>query len=238
MFNILRQLNIDFETEYSPEWIKPKRYDFYIPSMKLIIEMDGAFHKKDNNMNGQTKEHSKDIDNYKDRLAEEHGLKVIRIDCDYGKEDRFDFIKNNIINSELSETFRFNNVDWNYINILSQKSKLIEVCEYWKLHNNINNENITVADLGNFFKISKNTIIRYLKKGMELGLCTYDFERKKNSKRIEVFKNNVSLGIFESCTYVEKHSEELFGVKLIQGEISLVTTGRISKYKGYTFKYV
>ena len=43
-----------------------------------------------------------------------------------------------------------------------------------------------------FFKISKDTIIRYLKKGMELGLCTYDFERKKNSKRIEVFKNNVS----------------------------------------------
>ena len=240
MFNLLEQLKVEFKSEYSPEWIKPKRYDFYIDSVKLIIEMDGGFHNKYNNLNGQTKEQSKEIDNYKDKLAEEHGLKVIRIDCDYGKEDRFVFIKNNIINSKLNEIFDLNNIDWNGINILSQKSKLIEVCKYWKLHNNINNENITVDDLENFFKISKDTIIRYLKKGMELGLCTYDFESKvgKNSKRIEVFKNNVSLGIFESCTYVEKHSEELFGVKLIHGGISLVTTGRISKYKGYTFKYV
>ena len=42
MFNILSQLNIDCEREFSPTWIYPKRYDFYIPEKNLIIEMDGG----------------------------------------------------------------------------------------------------------------------------------------------------------------------------------------------------
>lgn len=46
MNNILSQLNIPYQAEYSPEWIKPKRYDFFIPSINLIIEMDGGFHYK------------------------------------------------------------------------------------------------------------------------------------------------------------------------------------------------
>ena len=41
MFNLLEQLEVEFETEYSPDWIGNRKYDFYIPSMKLIIEMDG-----------------------------------------------------------------------------------------------------------------------------------------------------------------------------------------------------
>lgn len=40
MYSLLKQLNLDFKTEYSPNWIKPKRYNFYIPSNELIIEMD------------------------------------------------------------------------------------------------------------------------------------------------------------------------------------------------------
>ena len=83
MLNLLEQLNLEFETEYCPQWIDKSKYDFYIPSKNLIIEMDGAFHYKDNKMSGQTKEKSKKIDNRKDELANKHGLKVIRIDCNY-----------------------------------------------------------------------------------------------------------------------------------------------------------
>lgn len=73
MFNILKQLNVDFETEKKFKWCKYKfknkmrqgRYDFYIPSMNLIIEMDGGWHYKDNSKSGQTKEESEFIDNEK-----------------------------------------------------------------------------------------------------------------------------------------------------------------------------
>ncbi|WP_160686886.1 zinc-ribbon domain-containing protein [Clostridium sp. C2-6-12] len=37
MFIVLKKLEIGFENEYSPEWIKPKRYDFFINEMNLII---------------------------------------------------------------------------------------------------------------------------------------------------------------------------------------------------------
>lgn len=95
MFNLLKQLNINFETEKRFEWCtyfnkyKNKEcigvYDFYIPSKNLIIEMDGGFHYKDNEINGKSYGEIELIDLEKDRLAKLHGLKVIRIDCDYKK---------------------------------------------------------------------------------------------------------------------------------------------------------
>ena len=66
MYNILDQLNIDFIPEYSPEWLGRKRFDFYIPSLSLIIEMDGGLGhgkrelRKENN--------SLEIDEWKDWL--------------------------------------------------------------------------------------------------------------------------------------------------------------------------
>lgn len=85
MFTVLEKLNIDFETEYSPNWckyefknkIRQGRYDFYILSMNLIIEMDGGWHKEYNNQSGQTKEESQYIDNKKDVLAREHDIKLL-----------------------------------------------------------------------------------------------------------------------------------------------------------------
>ena len=181
MFNLLRQLGVKFISEYNPKWIKKRKYDFYIPSMNLIIEMDGGFHNKYNSLSGQTEKETKEIDNYKDKLANEHGLKVIRIDCDY--EDiskRFEYIKNNIIKSRLNKIFNLNNIDWVKIGQLTEKNIVKEVCDYWKLHNNINNENITTTNLTNMFNISISTIRVYLKKGTKLNWCEYNPKYKKS----------------------------------------------------------
>ena len=71
------QLKIDFETEYSPEWIKPKRYDFYFDG--IIVEMDGGLgHGNYNSLNNMSGEDSKSIDNYKDKMAIEHGIQTQR----------------------------------------------------------------------------------------------------------------------------------------------------------------
>ena len=39
--NLLKQLNVGYKTEYSPDWIKPRRYDFYIYDLNIIIETNG-----------------------------------------------------------------------------------------------------------------------------------------------------------------------------------------------------
>lgn len=49
-----------------------------------------------------------------------------------------------------------------------------EVCDYWHLHNNINNEELRVKDLCNTFNMSVSTISKYLKKGNKLNWCNYN----------------------------------------------------------------
>ena len=92
-----------------------------------------------------------------------------------------------------------------------------------------------------------STIIGWLKEGNSYGWCHYDAKEEqrksalksgKNSKKVEIFKNNISLGIFPSCHELERQSEEIFGIKLLFGGISAVCTGIKEKYKGYIFKYV
>lgn len=59
-----------------------------------------------------------------------------------------------------------------------------------------------------------------------------------NEKPIEMFKNNISLGVFKSATYLDRESEKLFGIKLNRNGISEVARGKRKKHKGYTFKYI
>jgi hypothetical protein len=59
-----------------------------------------------------------------------------------------------------------------------------------------------------------------------------------NGKQIEIFKDNISLGIFPSCAELERQSEKLFGVKLNRGKMSAVCTNKRKTHKGFTFKYI
>jgi hypothetical protein len=156
---LLKELKIKYIFQYSPKWIKPKKYDFYIPSMKLIIEMDGGLGhgSKDNNMNGMTKEESKAKDDYKDELAKLHNIKIIRINCDYNDTDvRFKFIKQNTIN-KLRNVFNLNNINWNKCDLFAGKSSLLlEVC-----------------------KLKKENIVIPNEKLMDCGLMIYSDEQER-----------------------------------------------------------
>lgn len=169
-FNMLEQLNIEFISEYSPDWIGKKRYDFYfkLNNKEYIIEMDGGFHFNDNNMNGQTKEESKVIDDYKDELAKNRGIEVIRIDCDYGNNVgiRFEYIKQNIFN-RLSDLLELSNINWIKIEEFALSNLIKQVCDLWNL--NI----YTIKDIVNISKISIQTIRKYLRKGNDMNWCVF-----------------------------------------------------------------
>ena len=112
------------------------------------------------------------------------------------------------------------------------------------MHNEINNENLNINIIADKFNVSSYTIVRYLKKGVELGWCNYDSKEEKSkyierrSMLVEIFKDGVSLGVFKSTRELERQSEELFGVKLRCDAISRVCNGKLNQHKGFTFKYV
>ena len=245
-FNLLEQLQIDFETEYNPEWIKPKRYDFYfeLNDKKYIIEMDGGFHNKDNNLSGQTKEESKVIDDEKDRLARLHGIEVIRINCAYSNiETRFEYIKNSIIqNNKLNRLFDLSEINWLEIDKYACSSLIKVACEYWKVMPD-------ATQIAKIMKIHRNTILKYLKIGAtKFNWCDYNPKKIQNEahskvgklsgKKVEIFKDEISLGIFPSCMELERQSEKLFGVKLGNSMIAQVCKDKRKQYKGFTFKYI
>lgn len=88
----------------------------------------------------------------------------------------------------------------------------------------------------------------YLKKGIKHKWCVYNGKEelkksvskngKMNGKQVEVFKDGVSVGVFESASELVRQSEKLFGVKLHNKHISAVCLDNQKKYKGFTFKYV
>lgn len=243
VFNLLEQLDVEFETEYSPKWIKPKRYDFHIDNLNIIIETHGGQHydRGFERAGGKTLKQEQINDKFKRETALKNGIKhYIELDC---RKSNLEWIKNSILNSELNELFDLSKIDWNKCAEFSNKNIVKEVCKYWS--NKRADE--TTSDLMKEFNLGRFAIIKYLKKGNKLGWCKYDGKEEmikivskkgKNGKEVEVFERNKSLGIFNSSSELERKSEELFGIRLTQVGISRVCRGERKQYKGFTFKYV
>lgn len=250
MFSVLEQLQVEFETEKIFDWckfylnnkLKIGRYDFYVRlnDEEYIIEMDGEWHNTDNKMNGQTREDSNCIDSEKDRLAREHGIEVVRINS-YSSE--LEYIKNNIYKSILTDIFDLSKIDWAKVEEFTCTNLVKVACNYKK-----SNPNMSTTDIGKIMNLCTGTIQSYLKKGTSLSWCNYNVQEeitktsikngKANGKKVEIFKDNISLGICESSKELERQSLELFGVKLLQPNISEVCLGKRKQYKGFTFKNI
>lgn len=176
MANILKELDVDFETEQYFDWCIFKlgekdyhaRYDFVFEynNKNYIIETDGGLGhgNKPHPKSKYTKEELIYIDNMKNKLAKENNYELIRIDC---KKSEFEYIKNNILNGKLNKIFDFNDIDWKICHKNSLKSKLIEACELW------NKQNKTINDIAKELNLSVNTIRIYLKKGYLCNICSY-----------------------------------------------------------------
>lgn len=247
MFNILKQINIDFTTQLSKstfKWCNKYKYDFYIPSINTIIETHGEQHySKHRGCFKRTLEQEIENDKYKKQLALNNGIcKYITIDC---RESNTEFIKQSIMNCELNELFDLSNIDWLKAEEHAINSNLIkEVCNYW----NNKKEWESTTDLAREFGLAKNTIIKYLKQGNKQEWCKYNPKKemkingtnnlKSTYKKINILKNNINFGEFESIAYASRKSKELFGVYLGESGIHDVLSGKTQQYKGFTFNYI
>ena len=232
--NVFEQIANQYEeyySEYSPDWAGRMRYDNYIKLLdgqEIIVEMDGGFHY--NNFGKRSAQNDK----IKDFLAYEHGITVIRINCFYNKIiDRFNFIKNNFINS-LKQYFDLSNVNWNSANEFGISNRFIKIVNYYNEH-----PLMTIEEITNRFNLSYETIRNYLIIGGKLGLCKYvknDLinRSKKSMPLILNDENGNYIGIYMSA---QQMANEFTNEKFVGGSINACAKSG-KPYKGYIIKRI
>ena len=242
VYRLLNSVNVDFIKEYSSgnsDWTGSYRYDFYIKP-NIIIEIMGIQHYKKTFYNStRSLKEEQENDKLKELLARNNGITEYIV-IDASKTD-FDFIKNNILHSKLSEIFNLSNVDWDYIQEQTSTSLVKEVCDYWST-----NVDKTTGLLSEKFHLSYFAIQNYLKQGNSLGWCDYDPKnyRRKNiytddtvntSNPIKCIENNKYFKSIGLCT---RKSVEAFGIQLDEASLRSVLKGKYSHHRNYHFQYI
>ena len=118
-------------SQFKQEWCKNIKYlpfDFCIPELKIIIELDGAQHFKQVS-NWSSPEEQFDNDKYKQKCANKNGYSVIRILQEDVFYDTYDW------NKEICQTIEFLKNNDTYENIYLSKK-----CEYdiYKINEELN----------------------------------------------------------------------------------------------------
>lgn len=258
--SVLIQLGVNFTQEYSPDYLVPKegrksrKYsDFYLPDYNLVIEVDGKLGHEGGitySKSNKSLDELVAIDKWKDKQHLKHGNQTIRINC---FQSDLDYIKNSILHSKLINIFDLSKIDWCKCQEFAiNNNKVKDVCDLW----NNKRDWETTYDLAKKLNITVSTVRRYLKNGTDVGWTNYnpDIEKKKMhkklaerskninsiifSKKIEIFKDGISQGVFKSSKELSEKSELLFGVELQYTSIMRAARGERNQYKGFTFKYV
>lgn len=230
MEGVLIQLGTKYERQYRPNWSQNKAYDFYLLGNNTIIETHGRQHYEESVRKRSLKEEQEN-DKLKEELAFKNGIKYyVVIDC---KESELEYIKNNILNSELNELFDLSKIDWSKCEEYALKNKVKEVCNYYNEH-----PEMFIVDLVKKFGISRDSIVRYLKSGVKLGWCQYDAKESKrrigerNSKAVSQFTlEGEFIGAYSSAVEAERHT----GVN--NSGISRCCNGKSKTAGGFIWRY-
>lgn len=240
VISLLNQLNIHFERQKSFKWSRnilapnekirgTKLYDFYIPSLDMIIETHGQQHYVESFMhveNRRTLKEEQENDQLKEKVAKENGIAhYIELDC---KKSNIAYVRNSILNSKLSSLLNLNNIDWQDCDLKACKSMVKTLSELWQ------NKTTNVYELGMLLNICDSTVRNYLKKGTELGWCNYNPKQsmKKNSRKIiQLSKSGEFIKMWNSMTQA---SESL---SVNKSSISQATRGVIKSAGGYKWMY-
>lgn len=186
LMSILTQAKITFEGQKTFDFIKGKKYDFYILSKNLIIETHGAQHYSDGVFKFKSKvRDEKENDKLKREAAIQNGIEnYYEIDCRYSN---CEYIKNSIIQSGVLDLLEINiaDIDFTKCEIDASNSLVKKAWELWNTGNYTNN------DIAIELNLAPNTTCHYLNLGAKLGLCNYDgqLERAKASAHPVVLTN-------------------------------------------------
>lgn len=236
LHSLLFVLNIEYISQFSKvnvEWCKDYRYDFYFEykNIKYIIEVHGEQHYSDTKGNWDDLESVQTNDKNKYALAIKNDIKdenYIIIDC---RKSDFNYIKTNILKSNLSKIFDLENIDWLKVEEMTLKNIVKLVC-------NLYNEGLTNLEITKKTGLCDVSVRNYLKKGNVIGWCDYDSKEyhKSISKSIAIYKDGVLLNTYSSIAKLCKTSEQTYGIKLHYVYIKKCIDGEMNNYKGFSFQ--
>lgn len=246
MFNILEQTGIDFQTQLNKttfKWCLNFKYDFYfkLNDEQYICEVNGLQHYEENSKHSKFKRtllEEQENDELKKLLALSNGIKeenYIVIDC---RKSELDWIKQNILNSKLSELFDLKSIDWNKAEEFTLSNLIKIICKYKK-----ENPQLSTTEIGLLKHINRGVVKEYLKKGSQVNWCEYNAKeeylkgvrKNKGAKKVICLNNEV---VFMSASSCAEQSLKIFNIRLFQSNISQVCAKRRKSHKGYTFKYI
>lgn len=211
-----------------------KLYDFYIPSLNCIVESHGQQHYTYGfkNFGGKSLEEEQENDKFKKELALLNGIEhYVIVKCDKSAPE---YLKEQIIKSELSSLFNLDIVDWSKCHEHACKSFVKTACELWLEFKN-------TQTIANIMKVNRTTATTYLKQGSKLGWCDYDPKeemRKSGSKNknnekpvIRMTLNNEIIDEFKSAT------EAANKLNLSFKTISTACNGKVKSAGGFRWMH-
>ena len=171
------QLSVDYyDTEWQPDWAKPYYYDihFELNGKHFIVEWDGQFHFEEEDRFGVSLKERQERDRIKNELAYKNNVHVVRVNC---AESKCDYIKTNIMESDLCRLFDLSNIDWKLCDERAHKNLIKEACNLYM------NDSKDYDYIARVLHIGSSTARQYIKKGISLGWCEYDNEKLEIDKK-------------------------------------------------------
>lgn len=226
-YSFLNQLPVENHIkEYSPDWIKPKRYDNYFEyqGKKYILEMDGALHYKD--AYRATYDEVQENDRFKDMMAQKHGIEVIRIEC---LKSTPMYIRENILNSKLNKIFNLSDYDWDKCFKGCIGKSYYPIWEYANKH-----LDSPLSKIAREFGKGLGQARRIIEQGQKVNMCFYQIH--ECSKPISVYKNGIKLYDFVSISECERELKRVYQIKITRKKILEVCDNLCDEYKGFSFK--
>lgn len=227
MINLLNSLGVFFVYQKTFEWSNSKRYDFYITSLKIIIETHGKQHYEEYDRGERrTLEEEQANDKYKHEMAIANGIEpenYIVIDC---RRSNLNWIKNSILNSRLAELFDLSGVDWKEIHKQSITSIVRSVCKDW------NDGEHRLEVLARKYSLHTETIRRYLKNN-NINVANSEFGIHGSAYKV------VQLDEQGNFIKIWKNSREIREYyNIISGSIFINPRLKNEKKLGFKFMYL
>lgn len=229
----------NYTPEYTSSWLRPYLYDNYFEyqGKRFVVENDAGIGHGNKQWGSGNKPdvEGKMRDEFKDALASEHGIHVIRIDT---QESTCEYIKRHILASELAQIFDLSNIDWVKCDIDAQKNLVKEVCELYMSGMK------RLKDIANVVKLSDQSVRNYLKRGYTFGWCDYvpkngptDKTHLANGRKIIITDKSTGQQFhFNSITKCASQIYDTCGIKISRNTIVKYCNNNQS-YQGFLFSF-
>lgn len=224
IYNVFSQLKLNIQPEFTPLWAFGKRYDEYLVDYNIVVENHGMQHYQECSFTNRTLQEEQLNDALKQKLANEHEIQYIALDCRYSS---LEHIKQSVMNSSLPRILCFeeNDIDWNEASKYANNSLIEESAQLFI-------DGFTAKEISSILNIKRDTVVKYLKKATKLGLCNYNgrYEvSKAQSKQVYCIELNM---IFSSLIDAARYTNQS------PSNISLCAKNKIKTAGGYHWAFI